>query len=180
MEIRNIQQYNNRQNFGMAFIFPKSKSAQDAFAKLISNDGEKPYSVVERSLTLLVEKHAKDKHFDFTFDGDKFVIEPKTLLAYGMYNDGMIKLSNRPLEGVWEKFNATYGNHDEMLKNLKGFDKFYYEMKYVGSLLKSSACAYVKPFDTLPVELRQVSRDVSELEDAVSKHVEKLNMRNKR
>lgn len=174
MEIRNNQQYYNQQNFGMAFRFPEKKSAQDAFARLVSNNGEKPYNVVERSLTSLVEKHANDKHFDFTFDGNKFVFEPRTLLAYGMQNDGMIKLSNRPLEGVWEKFNATYGNHDEMLKNLKGFDKFYYEMKYITSLLKSSVCAYIKPFDTLPVELRQMSRDVSEMEELVSRHAEVL------
>ena len=66
MEIRNNQQYYNRQNFGMAFRLPEKKSAQDAFANLVSNYGEKPYNVVERSLTSLIEKHANDKHFDFT------------------------------------------------------------------------------------------------------------------
>ncbi|MBR6722929.1 hypothetical protein IKL64_05700 [bacterium] len=178
MEIRNNQQYYNRQNFGMAFRLPEKKSAQDAFANLVSNYGEKPYNVVERSLTSLIERHANDKHFDFTFDGEKFVIEPKTYLALEMYTDG-IKLSNKPLKGTWEKFLTNYGDYDEVVENLKGFNRFCYEAKYVGSLLKSSIAAFIKPFDTLPVELRQASRDVSELEDAVSKHVEKLNMRNK-
>ena len=171
MEIRNYQQYNN-QNFGMAFRFPEKKSAQETFAKLISNNGEKPYNIVERSLTSLVEKHAKDKHFDFTFDGNEFVIEPKTFIALEMFSDG-INLSKKPLNGTWEKFIASYGNHDEMSGNLKGFDKFYYELKYIGSMLKSSVCAFVKPFDTLPVELRQASRDVSELEEIVSKQIAK-------
>jgi hypothetical protein len=31
----------------------------------------------------------------------------------------------------------------------------------------------MKPFDTLPVELRQASRDVSELEEIVSKQIAK-------
>ena len=171
MEIRNYQQYNN-QNFGMAFKFPEKKAAQEAFANLVSNNGEKPYNIVERSLTSLVEKHAKDKHFDFTFDGNEFVIEPKTFIALEMFSDG-INLSKKPLNGTWEKFIASYGNHDEMSGNLKGFDKFYYELKYIGSMLKSSVCAFVKPFDTLPVELRQASRDVSELEEIVSKQIAK-------
>ena len=171
MEIRNYQKYNN-QNFGMAFKFPEKKAAQEAFANLVSNNGEKPYNIVERSLTSLVEKHAKDKHFDFTFDGNEFVIEPKTFIALEMFSDG-INLSKKPLNGTWEKFIASYGNHDEMSGNLKGFDKFYYELKYIGSMLKSSVCAFVKPFDTLPVELRQASRDVSELEEIVSKQIAK-------
>ena len=172
MEIGNNQQYYNRQNFGMAFRFPEKKSAQEAFANLVSNHGEKPYNIVERSLTSLVEKHAKDKYFDFTFDGKEFVIEPKTFIALEMFSDG-INLSKKPLNGTWEKFIASYGNHDEMSENLKGFDKFYYELKYIGSMLKSSVCAFVKPFDTLPVELRQASRDVSELEEIVAKQIQK-------
>ncbi len=172
MEIRNNQQYYNRQNFGMAFRLPEKKPAQDAFANLVSNYGEKPYNVVERSLTSLIEKHANDKHFDFTFDGEKFVIEPKTYLALEMYADG-IQLSNKPLKGTWESFLKNYGNYDEVVGSLKGFDRFCYEAKYIGSLLKSSVIAFVKPFDTLPVELRQASRDVSELEEIVSKYVSK-------
>jgi hypothetical protein len=172
MEIRSNQQYYSNQNFGMAFRFPEKKSAQEAFANLVSNHGEKPYNIVERSLTLLVKKHAKDKHFDFTFDGTGFVIEPKTFKALEMYADG-IELSNKPLNGTWEKFIASYGNYDEMSENLRGFDKFYYELKYIGSMLKSSVCAFVKPFDTLPVELRQASRDVSELEEIVAKQIVK-------
>ena len=171
MEIRNYQQYNN-QNFGMAFKFPEKKAAQDAFANLVSNHGEKPYNVVERSLTSLVEKHAKDRHFDFTFDGVEFVIEPKTFIALEMFSDG-IELSKKPLAGTWEKFISKYGNHDEVVANLKGFDKFCYELKYIGSMLKSSVHAFMKPFDTLPVELRQVSRDVSELEEIVAKQIQK-------
>ena len=68
------------------------------------------------------------------------------------------------------EFEAT---HKVIFPKTSRTDKFYYELKYIGSMLKSSVCAFVKPFDTLPVELRQASRDVSELEEIVSKQIAK-------
>lgn len=172
MEIRNNQQYYNRQNFGMAFRLPEKKAAQEAFLDMVSNYGEKPKNIVDRSIASLIKKHANDKHFDFTFDGREFVVEPKTFIALEMYADG-IPLSNKPLNGTWEVFLNNYGNYDEVAENLKGLNRFCYEMKHIGALLKSSVKVFASPFDTLPVELRQASRDVCELEEYVSKRCRK-------
>ena len=92
MEIRNNTSMYNRQSFGMAFLKPVADDIPK-FKKYLLDAGMSP-DEIKKALQLMVERHAKDVHFDFKYDSkyaNSFQITPKTPEAENALKSGKVK-----------------------------------------------------------------------------------------
>lgn len=170
MEIRN-----NTPSFGMAFRNP-SKSEMSQFAKYITDDFKVSSKLVKKGLLREIDKHSKDKHFDFYFEEPKSMqVIPKSDLARQMYSNN--QLTTREIKkGILSRYREKYAStaYKEAYNAAGTGKKFFMNLIRTGDTIRTRFMIALSPVEALPDNFRAASVNVLDWEKLADKQASKL------
>lgn len=167
MEIRN-----NTPSFGMAFKTP-SKSEMGMFSLYVTDQLNVSPKLAKRGLAKMVEKHAKDEHFDIYFTA------PSSISAEPISQEAQFRSYHNLLEqvpcdkSVIEKYRDKYRSEDykKAFKEASPGKRFLMNLMKFADIIKVRLTLAFKPEEILPEGMRKASLNVSRWESQISKQV---------
>ncbi len=175
MEVRSItpNYTNNQTSFGMAFKKPNTEAIED-FTQYITRKGHNPVRLTKRGVAKIIERHSKDRHFDFVYtEAGKFEIIPKTAKGKEMMDAGTLPQDILSPRGILEKARAANERINKAYDEAEGFEVFRLGMKQFFIAIKARLGMELKPVDSLPRGIRNTSAKVQACETAVEKQLAK-------
>lgn len=162
----------NTPSFGMAFRTP-AKEEMAVFTKYLTDDFKVPTRLAKRGLSKIVDKHAKDKHFEIFFNApNQISAEPISSMAKEMNRSGqLVQKSVKP--NIFARYNAKYSSNEykEAYASAGIVGQLLMDLGRIADALVTHITAELKPQEVLPNRLRKASANVSDWETALNRQI---------
>ena len=158
----------------MAFKTPP-KNEMGMFSLYVTDQLNVSSKLAKKGLAKMVEKHAKDEHFDIYF------MAPSSISAEPISHEAQFRFSHNLLEqvpcgkSVIEKYRDKYHSADykKAFSEAKPGKKFLMSLMKFADIIKLRLTLAFRPEEILPEGMRKASLNVSRWESQISKQVAK-------